>query len=137
MRARTKSPQRLLGKKRKRHFIFSNFSIVVLVILTFVFGHHLFGSISKYRLSEEKLSETLLRLEQKEEEKEVLRAKIDTLDTPEGRERAIRERFNVVKENEGVIYVIEDETSFDVELLREEDDSERGFFRNLMEVFGF
>lgn len=137
MNPRTKSRKKLGAKKGQRRFIHSNLSIVILVILTIAFGRQLFGAVGKYRLSEEKLSETILRLEQKEKEEEVLRAKIEALDTPEGKERAIRERFNVTKENEGVIYVIEPEDVFEEEIsLEEEGVDNKNFIQNILYSIG-
>ncbi|MEX0933633.1 MAG: hypothetical protein WDZ74_02655 [Candidatus Paceibacterota bacterium] len=126
-------------KKRKtRHFIYSNVSILLLVVVTVFLGYQVYGLHKKWSVSEIKRAEAALELNSQIEEEESLRERIEEIQTPEGRERAIRQRFNVVKEGEGVIYVVEDEPSIGTEIVLSKDMYEkRSFFEQLFSFFGF
>lgn len=108
---RQRKSKRALGRRRKgrKYFIYSNASIVLLVFAVVFLGYQLIGLVGKRNLSQEKLDTTLAELQRYEKEEADLRERIEDLETEEGRERAIRDRFNVVKDNERVIYIIENE----------------------------
>lgn len=126
-------------KKRKaRHFIYSNASIALLLVITVFLGYQVFGLHKKWSVSEVKRAEAVAELNSQIEEEESLRVRIEEIQTPEGRERAIRERFNVVKEGEGVIYVVEEDRSFGADIVLDREESEKSsFFEAIRSFFRF
>jgi|GEM_PF-1055799 cell division protein FtsB len=126
-------------KKRKaKHVIYSNASIVLLVLITAFLGYQVFGLHKKWNVSEIKRAEAVAELERQMEEEESLRERIEEIQTPEGRERAIRERFNVVKEGEGVIYVVEEDRSIGSDIILDREESEKNsFFESIRNFFKF
>ena len=126
-------------KKRKtRHFIYSNVSILLLVFITVFLGYQVFGLHKKWNLSETKRAEAVAELERQTAEEKSLRERIEEIQTPEGRERAIRERFNVVKEGEGVIYVVEEEESIGSDIVLDRAESEKkSFLESVRNLFRF
>lgn len=126
-------------KKRKtRHFIYSNASIVFLLIITVFLGYQVFELHKKWNVSEMKRAEAVSALNLRIEEEKSLRERIDEIQTPEGRERAIRERFNVVKEGEGVIYVVEEDQSIGADIILNREEAEKSsFLESLRNFFRF
>jgi cell division protein FtsB len=126
-------------KARKRPFIYSGISIFVLVGIIFFFGFQVFDLREKRDLSEVKRAEAQAELERIKAEAADLRRRNEELGTPDGRERAIRERFNVVKEGEGVIHIIEEDRPLGAGIMMLEPPvlEEKSFFERIMHFFRF
>lgn len=131
---RQRKRKRPASSKKRRRFIYSNASIFFLFLIVIFLGYQLFGLVEKRNISREKLNKAKEELREFQEAEVQLREQILELDTDEGRERTIRQRFNVTKENEGVIYVIEEggtqqeEYGFFEEV---EDETEKSFLNGL------
>lgn len=100
-------------------------------------GYQTYELQKKRNVSLDKKMQASAELARYIEEEETLRSRIEELETPEGRERVIRERFNVVKDGEGVIYVIEEEQGIGANIILEKEVSdEEGIWRLLKSFFG-
>ena len=85
--------------------------LVILTCLVLLLGGSIWGIYEKYREAKqrkEELSHTLQELEKREAE---LKMKVEALATERGVESEIRSKFQVAKEGEGVIYLVEGKTA--------------------------
>lgn len=89
----------------------SPLAYVVLVVLGFIFVYSAIGAFNKSRLAEEKMNTAKSELENLEDQKLRLTAELENANTPYGQEKALREKFNVVKEGEQVIVIVNKEES--------------------------
>lgn len=124
-------------KQKKKRFIFSNTSIVLLTLVTIFLGYQVVGLQEKRNVSEEKRAEAEGELNRLVEEESSLRTRIEELQTLEGKEEAIRERFNVVKEGEGVIYIVEEDRAIGADIVLEEEKEKEGPIEWLKGLFAF
>jgi len=101
-------------KSRKKKFKSKIYSMPVLILLVIIFALLINSVVNVYRKekdSEKYVSESQRELAVLLTREKFLESKIDSLNTVEGREIEIREKFNVVKDGEKVIIIIEDENS--------------------------
>lgn len=125
-------------KAKKRPLLYSGISIVVLIGIIFFLGFQVFDLREKRDLSEAKRAEAAAELERITRREAILRERNEALETPEGRERALRERFNVVKEGEGVIHVIEEDRPIGAGIVLEPPAlEEKSFFEKILNFLGF
>ena len=99
----------VLRTRKKRPFIYS---WVFLIFLGFILGISLraaFASFSKKKHADIERDKYELRKEDILEKKENLEGKIEALKTDRGIEAELRSRFNITKEGETMIRVIENE----------------------------
>lgn len=87
----------------------SPIAYVALIILGFIFVYSAIGAFNKSRLADEKMNTAKSELENLEEQKLRLTAELENANTPYGQEKALREKFNVVKEGEQVIVIVNKE----------------------------
>lgn len=87
----------------------SPMSYVTLFLLSALFIWSATGVYSKSRLAKERLESARGRLLAMEEQRSKLAADLEYANTPFGEEKALREKFNVVKEGENVIMIVEEE----------------------------
>lgn len=83
---------------------------MLLVLFAFIvmlsFG--VIAMASKTRTTSEKKTEALRELDSSLEEKESLTANIESLETPEGRERALRDTYRAAKEGEKLVVIVDE-----------------------------
>lgn len=96
-------------KQKMRRILYSRNSLVVVAIITVLFLRGAWGVWQKQKESEAKLAETEAALVAAQNRQTTLTANIDRLNTQEGMEHEIRERFSVKKPGEDVILVVEPE----------------------------
>jgi len=122
-------------KKTQKRFIYSNLSIALLLLLIIFLSYEVSGLQKKRNISEAKRSEAEIEYNRYLEDKESLQSEIKDLKTEEGKEKIIRERFNVVKEGEGVIYVVEDDPAIGSSLILEnnKETKKTGFFARFLD----
>ena len=89
--------------------------LISLGLLVLVFAWGVIGFIGKMQITRENREIAENKMAQLEEEKKKLSSDIAKLQTDEGVEASIREKFGLAKEGEGVIVVVEDENSTVVE----------------------
>lgn len=98
-------------KSKWRKVLESKLSLALLTILVFVFAWSVVGFSEKMRDTEEKRKIAEERLLELQAKKENLSKDIKKLETSEGMEENIREKFGLVKEGEGVIVIVEESDS--------------------------
>lgn len=84
----------------------SPLTYIVLVLLGALF---MFGAVDAYgksRLSEKKLTATREENASLEKQKTLLSKDLENANTPFGEEKALREKFNVIKEGEKIIVIV-------------------------------
>lgn len=97
-----------LGKRRFINALkHSPASYVVLVLLATLFVYSAVGAYKKSRLADNRMSASVGELAKLEEQKARLTTELENSKTDFGREKALREKFNVVKEGEQVIMIVD------------------------------
>ncbi len=89
----------------------SPLAYVVLVVLGFIFIYSAVGAFNKSRIADEKMNKAKSELENLEDQKHRLTTELENANTPYGQEKALREKFNVVKDGEQVIVIVNKEES--------------------------
>lgn len=94
-----------------KHILYSKPILIFLGFLVLFFAWNVFGFWNKMRGTKEneRLAENKVLELQKEKDK--LTSDINKLKTPEGVEAAIREKFGLAKEGEGMIVVVDDKST--------------------------
>lgn len=94
-------------KKRKQPFYYSWFFLVVLVLVLGLFVKSAYASFVKKQAADIEKHKYEQKLNELIDKKEYLESKIQHLKTNRGKEEALRSRFNVTKEGETIIKIIE------------------------------
>lgn len=79
---------------------------IVLVLLAVLFIYNAVGAFNKSRLAEGRMNAVEDEFANLENQKTRLTAELQNANTDFGREKALREKFNVVKEGEQVIMIV-------------------------------
>ena len=118
-------------KRRLRQILYSKLTYVILVIIVLLLFNsvwNLFFTERDTRLERKKLEKEFAVLEIQEAQ---LRSEIERLTTPEGVEEEIRSKFEVSKEGENVMVIIDSEEKNTDILLNEK----RGFWAGFLSIF--
>ena len=110
-------------KRGFRNILHSRPVLVLLSILLLVFAWSVIGFMGKMQMTVENRRIAENKVTELESQKENLLAEIAKLNTEDGREESIREKFPVAQEGEGVIVIIEDKSQSEAE-----DTKSKGFF---------
>lgn len=122
---------REFSRKRKvRQVMFSVPVLILLFIILFFVAKGSWGVYKKYSLSKSELENSQSDLAALEEKKQTIENKIKKLQTETGIEKEIRSKFDVAKEGEKLIVIVEDKVA--EEILVEE----KGFFGNFFTTIG-
>lgn len=89
-----------------RRLIATPYAIGLIVLLGLLLAHSSWGSFRRQRLVREERAQVATELIKLEERERQLEADIALLQTDQGLERKIREKFLVVKEDEGVVALV-------------------------------
>lgn len=89
----------------------SPMTYVLLILLGFFFIYSAVGAYKKSRLANDRLNTAQKELSNLEDQKHMLTTELENANTPFGQEKALREKFNVVKEGEQVIVIVDKEDS--------------------------
>ncbi len=99
-------------QKRKIRFVaYHKVTLVILFIVVLLFAHSVWNVYQKKRQSEMMKSISLKAAEELRLQDQDLKSKIERLNTTSGVEEEIRSKFNVVKESEKMVVVVEDQNS--------------------------
>ena len=99
--------------------------LVFLFIVLFFIMKGSFGVYQKYSLSKNRLENSQADLAVLEEKKENIENKIEKIQTDTGIEKEVRSKFDVAREGEKLIIIVEDEVKVD------EQEKETGFFTTI------
>lgn len=94
-------------KQKIRRMLYSRKSLIIALIVTAFFLRGAWGVWEKASESRMKLGDAEARLRVAESRQAVLSQNIERLNTPEGIEHEIRDRFSVKKPGEDVVLVVE------------------------------
>ena len=125
------APVREFSQKRKiRRMLYSPLSLIILSIILFFIAKGSFGVYQKYSLSKNELNNSEKELSTLQEKKDNIFAKVEKLETETGIEREIRSKFDVAREGEKMIVIVEDKVK------EESVEEEKGFFGNFLTTIG-
>jgi len=96
-------------KRRFQKIIYSSGAIVILVLVALFFFNSTWDVYRKAKETAEKRGQAQAELDKLKEQEEYLRSQIDRLSTEKGIEEEVRTKFNVAKEDEGVIVIVDGE----------------------------
>lgn len=96
-------------KRRVRKIVYSAGTAAVLIVVIFFLGNATLDVYEKARETKDRRLTSLRQLEELKQEEADLRAKLEALQTERGIEEAVREKFDVAKEGEEVIKLVDEE----------------------------
>jgi cell division protein FtsB len=96
-------------RRRLKEFLHSRYAIGFLILIIILLANAVWGISAKYAKSKEIAERAKADLETLKEREASLNRSIEALNTQEGKERELRDRFGVVKEGERMIVLIEEE----------------------------
>ncbi len=95
-------------KRKIRRVVYSKFFIGSIFLLTLFIGRSVYERITIEREMAEKLNERTEELSTLEQRTELLNSKVEHLKNDRGIEEELRTRFDVVREGEQVVIIIDD-----------------------------
>lgn len=122
---------REFSRKRKvRQIMFSVPVLILLFIILFFVAKGSWGVYKKYSLSKNELENSQSDLALLEEKKKTIEAKIEKLNTETGVEKEIRSKFDVAREGEKLIVIVEDKITEEIVV------EEKGFIGKFFTTIG-
>jgi cell division protein FtsB len=118
------------NRRKIKKMIFSIPTLVVLLLVIFVFGRNAWASYKGARLAAENLAMATNEKEELMARIESLEQNLDGIDTERGTEEAVREKFGLVREGETAIVLLDPEDEFD-----ENELSKRSLWRKFLDLF--
>lgn len=97
-------------KRKIRSVAYNKVTLIILFLLILVMAHSTWTIYKKEQTSKEMKDISLQNVEELRARSEDLKSKVDTLKTNTGIEEEIRSKFNVTKDNESMVVVVDDET---------------------------
>lgn len=115
-----------------RNFFYSNFTIILILILIGFVLNGLINLYSKYQLTKEDLNYSLKEEQEEKNKLTIEQSKLDNINTEDGKDKYIRNTYSVKKEGEGLV-VVYDTASSTYEIPKSESflDSFINFIENL------
>ncbi len=113
-------------KRRIRRYMYSFPVLIFLLIILFFIIKGSFGVYQKYSFSKNELKKSESELMVLEEKKTNLSEQVAHLDTETGIEKEIRSKFDVAKEGEKLIVIVDDEVEQEAVV------EEKGFVGNFL-----
>ncbi len=123
--------QEFQHKKRTRRFLYSFPVIIILVFLLLVLVRGVCGAWEKREYAREKAEEVAVQIDLLKEREAELKAKISRLESEQGKEEELREKFLVGKEGEGVVFIVDPPVS----TTTNEESAESGFWSGFLDWF--
>lgn len=123
--------RRIKEERFINQLIRSPFSYVVLIFLIALFSYSAVGTYKKSRLAKTKTEQVEAELQRLQKQEEGLRSSLEDMNTDYGLEKALREKFGIVREGETSIIIIEPEE----DSVPDETDENKGIFHFLREIF--
>ncbi len=97
-------------QRRIRKLFHSRYVLVILIILAMLLARAVWGIYVKYERSRAITDKAQTDLVTLEDRQKMLALSIESLNTDEGKERELRDRFGVVKEGETLVVLVGDGT---------------------------
>ena len=119
-------------KKAEYKFWHSPIMLVVLFGVVVIFAYNLIGLLEKERETSKKKELALDQIESLKKRQTILEGDIARLETDDGIEEAIRDKYQVVKEGEKVVTIVNEEAPANSD---DESNKEHGFWNFLKRIF--
>ncbi len=119
-------------KKAEYKFWHSPIILAVLFVIVIVFAYNLIGLLEKERETSKKKELALDQIESLKKRQTILEGDIARLETDDGIEEAIRDKYQVVKEGEKVVTIVNEEVPTNSD---DENNKEHGFWNFLKRIF--
>ncbi len=121
-------------KKRKQSLLYTPIGIGFLAAILLYLGYSTFGVYTKWSDAHAKLTEARAAYTATVERHDAISDDLHTLSTDRGKEEIIREKFNVVKEGEGVV-VLPNTGAAQEEAAAVKPKEKKGFWQFLKAIF--
>lgn len=117
----------------KNHYRFwhSPFALIIIFGFLVIFGYNMIGLIGKERETSNKKELVLNQIEVMKQREQELLKNTAKLETEEGKEEIIREKYQVSKEGEKIIIIVDEEDT-ETEVTENED---HGFVNWIKKIF--
>lgn len=124
-------------KRKIRNIIYSKISILAVVLLTVWLSFSVVERFSVEREMAEKKERKIDELAELQKRAALLESKVDHLENDRGIEEELRSRFDVAKEGEKVVIILDDGrgTDTDVAAAKEEEIEERKTFLDILKFW--
>jgi cell division protein FtsB len=96
-------------KRRLKRFLYSRITLICLLIIIFFLLIKVWDVYKKQALTRDYLAKTAASLESLQAREKMLSSEIERLNTEEGTEEEIREKYGLVKPGEEVIVVVDED----------------------------
>lgn len=120
---------------RKERFVSrlirSPFTYVVLIVVILIFSISAVGTYKKSRIAKEKTKQVEAQLEMLLGQEEHLKSSLEDMNTEYGMEKALREKFGIVKEGEVSVIIVDPKEEEKVDNKKEK----RGIFNFIRQIF--
>jgi cell division protein FtsB len=116
-------------------FWHSPFALILLFFLLLFFGYKIIDLIQKERETSEKKELILDQIDNLKERENSLSKDISRLETEEGKEEIIREKYQVAKEGEKMVIIVNEERNPNLEIVDKEIEN-HGFWNWIKRTFG-
>ena len=113
------------------HILYSKPFLFVLGILILIFAWNVFGFWNKMRETEKNRQIAEDKISELKQRKDSIGGEIESLKTPEGKEKVFRENMGLIKDGEGLVIVVEDKNKNETQ----KEPSNTGFFSFLKNLF--
>lgn len=122
-------------KSKKNNYRFWNPIIIIILLSIFIIllGYNVISLFKKEKETEEKKDLILKEIDSLEKRESSFLNDISRLETDEGKEEIIREKYQVAKSGEKMVIIVNEENSSDSSL--EVEDSHNGFFDFIKKIF--
>lgn len=121
------------NRKNKHSFWHSPLFLIVMFFIVILFSYNIIGLIEKERETTKKKDLILSNIETLRAREESLSKDIEKLKTEEGIEETIRDKYQVVKEGEKMVVIIDQDQR--QEIVTNEDDQVHGFWGWIRKTF--
>ena len=96
-------------KRKIRSVAYNRITLIILFLLVLVFARSTWVVYTKQRASQDMKNVSLMNVEELRLRNDELQSKIERLETTPGVEEEIKLKFNVVKERENMVVIVENE----------------------------
>lgn len=117
-------------KRKLKRFLYSKTMLVILSILLLLIGRATWNVYKKVELSNAHLELAQKEYDKLIERQTALVSQIDRLNTEQGVESEIRQKFKVAKEGEGLAVIVDDDLKVDMSTT-----TKKGLWEKLLGIF--
>ena len=102
-------------KRKLKRFLYSKITLVVLIVLIALALNAVWGVYKKQDMTKDNLAKTAATYNSLQDREKILSSEIERLETANGLEEEIREKYGLIKPGEEVIIIIDEEKDKDLD----------------------